>query len=138
MRLSSRDLIINSYPIPLISPWVIPIIIGCWLILLFVQKGSDGTKHQSNTVYKQDGIARTLNASDYKAPMMITDNIEKQQNSLGIRIRKLTPKECWRLMGFGDEDYEKASKVNSKSQLYKQAGNSIVVNVLEEIFKKLL
>lgn len=55
-----------------------------------------------------------------------------------LRIRKLTPKECWRLMGFDDESFEKAEKVNSNSQLYKQAGNSIVVNVLEEIFKKLL
>lgn len=55
-----------------------------------------------------------------------------------IRIRKLTPKECFRLMGFSDIDYENASKVNSKHQLYKQAGNSIVVNVLMEIFKELL
>lgn len=55
-----------------------------------------------------------------------------------LRIRKLTPKECWRLMGFDNEDFEKASKVNSNSQLYKQAGNSIVVNVLEAIFKELL
>ena len=54
------------------------------------------------------------------------------------RIRKLTPKECWRLMGFDDEDFEKASKVNSNTQLYKQAGNSIVVNVLEAIFDNLL
>jgi DNA (cytosine-5)-methyltransferase 1 len=58
-----------------------------------------------------------------------------QQSNL--KIRKLTPKECWRLMGFSDEDFDKASKVNSNSQLYKQAGNSIVVNVLMEIFKKL-
>ena len=56
----------------------------------------------------------------------------------GLRIRKLTPKECWRLMGFDDEDFEKAEKVNSNTQLYKQAGNSIVVNVLEAIFKNLL
>ena len=56
----------------------------------------------------------------------------------GLRIRKLTPKECWRLMGFDDEDYERASKVNSNTQLYKQAGNSIVVNVLEAILKELL
>ena len=56
----------------------------------------------------------------------------------GFRIRKLTPKECWRLMGFDDTDYDKAAKVCSNSQLYKQAGNSIVVNVLEEIFKELL
>lgn len=55
-----------------------------------------------------------------------------------LRIRKLTPKECWRLMGFDDEDFEKASKVNSNTQLYKQAGNSIVVNVLMAIFKELL
>ena len=53
------------------------------------------------------------------------------------RIRKLTPKECWRLMGFDDEDFEKASQVNSNAQLYKQAGNSIVVNVLEDIFEEL-
>lgn len=56
----------------------------------------------------------------------------------GYRIRKLTPKECWRLMGFDDDDFEKAAKVNSNTQLYKQAGNSIVVNVLEEILKNLL
>ena len=55
-----------------------------------------------------------------------------------LRIRKLTPKECWRLMGFDDEDFEKASQVNSNTQLYKQAGNSIVVNVLEGILKNLL
>ena len=54
------------------------------------------------------------------------------------RIRKLTPKECWRLMGFDDEDFEKASQVNSNAQLYKQAGNSIVVQVLEVIFRELL
>ena len=55
-----------------------------------------------------------------------------------LKIRRLTPKECWRLMGFDDEDFEKASKVNSNTQLYKQAGNSIVVNVLMCIFKELL
>ena len=50
-----------------------------------------------------------------------------------LRIRKLTPKECFRLMGFKDEDFEKAEKVNSNTQLYKQAGNSIVVDVAEEL-----
>lgn len=54
------------------------------------------------------------------------------------RIRKLTPKECWRLMGFDDEDFEKVAQVNSNTQLYKQAGNSIVVNVLEAILGNLL
>lgn len=54
-----------------------------------------------------------------------------------LRIRKLTPKETWRLMGFDDEDFDKAAKVNSNSQLYKQAGNSICVPVLEHIFLQL-
>lgn len=55
-----------------------------------------------------------------------------------VRIRKLTPKECWRLMGFNDEEYEAAEKAGvSKTQLYKQAGNSIVVDVLSAIFKNL-
>ena len=54
----------------------------------------------------------------------------------GLRIRKLTPRECWRLMGFDDADFDKAQATGmSNSQLYKQAGNSIVVNVLEEIIK---
>ena len=55
-----------------------------------------------------------------------------------MRIRKLTPLEVWRLMGFNDEDFEKAEKVNSNTQLYKQAGNSIVVDVLEELFCMIL
>lgn len=55
-----------------------------------------------------------------------------------LRIRKLTPKECWRLMGFDDESFKKAQAHNSNAQLYKQAGNSIVVNVLMAIFEKLL
>lgn len=63
------------------------------------------------------------------------------QDSLGVyndfRIRKLTPKECWRLMGFTDEDFFKAETIQSNSTLYKQAGNSIVVNVLEKLFYNL-
>ena len=54
-----------------------------------------------------------------------------------MRIRKLTPKECYRLMGFDDVDFEKAAEVNSNTQLYKQAGNSIVVDVLEYLFGNL-
>ena len=55
-----------------------------------------------------------------------------------VRIRQLTPKECFRLMGFSDKDFEKAKQVNSDSQLYKQAGNSIVVDVLMAIFGEML
>lgn len=54
-----------------------------------------------------------------------------------LRIRKLTPKECWRLMGFDDSDFEKAEKVNSNTQLYKQAGNSIVVDVLVYLLRSI-
>ena len=53
------------------------------------------------------------------------------------KIRKLTPRECWRLQGFPDWAFDRAQKVNSNSQLYKQAGNSVTVNVIEEIAKKL-
>lgn len=54
-----------------------------------------------------------------------------------MRIRKLTPKECFRLQGFSDEYFERAAKVCSDSQLYKQAGNSVTVNVIYEIAKRL-
>lgn len=54
-----------------------------------------------------------------------------------FRIRKLTPLEFWRLMGIDDKDFYKARKVNSDSQLYKQAGNAIVVDVLAAIFMQL-
>lgn len=72
------------------------------------------------------GVSKTLMTSDQMA--VVT----------GYRIRKLTPKECWRLMGFDDADFNKAAQVNSNTQLYKQAGNSIVVNVLEGILGNLL
>jgi DNA (cytosine-5)-methyltransferase 1 len=69
------------------------------------------------------GVAKTLATSDNQGCLD------------GTRIRKLTPKECWRLMGFTDEDFAKAEKVNSNTQLYKQAGNSIVVDVLVRILQ---
>ncbi|HEL2265950.1 TPA: DNA cytosine methyltransferase, partial [Streptococcus suis] len=54
----------------------------------------------------------------------------------GIRIRKLTPRECWRLQGFPDWAFDRAQAVNSNSQLYKQAGNSVTVNVIEAIARR--
>ena len=75
----------------------------------------------------QKQMVQTLNTSDTKG-VVLND----------LRIRKLTPKECWRLMGFKDSEFEKAQKVNSNAQLYKQAGNSIVVDVLERILENLL
>lgn len=54
-----------------------------------------------------------------------------------LKIRKLTPRECWRLQGFPDWAFDKAQEVNSNSQLYKQAGNSVTVNVIKAIAEKM-
>ena len=71
------------------------------------------------------------------SPTILTDTeICKVESE--YRIRKLTPLETWRLMGFTDEDFYKAKEVNPDSKLYKQAGNSIVVNVLEAVFRQLV
>lgn len=78
-----------------------------------------------------EGKANTLSTSPQQAVITEDSNMEN------IRIRKLTPRECWRLMGFDDEDFNKARAVNSDTQLYKQAGNSIVVNVLEAIMSNM-
>ena len=66
------------------------------------------------------------------------DNLDVLVDDQPIRIRKLTPKECWRLQGFSDAQYEKAAAVNSNSQLYKQAGNAVTVNVVEEIGRHIM
>ena len=86
-------------------------------------------KHQS---VKKDGICTCLTSS------MGTGGGYVPMIAPQYRIRKLTPRECWRLMDFSDEDFEKAAEVNSNTQLYKQAGNSIVVNVLVAILSQLL
>lgn len=81
-------------------------------------------------VYSVYGLASTLTTASgggTEIKVLIDD----------LKIRKLTPKEYWRLMGFDDGDYEKAARVSSKTRLYEQAGNSIVVNVLEEIISRL-
>ena len=72
------------------------------------------------------GVCKTLPTSDSQG---VLD---------GFRIRKLTPRECYRLMGFDDASFDRASKVISNTQLYKTAGNSIVVDVLQAILKNLL
>ena len=100
------------------------------------KKSNGGTQYyQQDRIYDSESIAMdhpaNLPGGSYK--YLIKGKLQNQ-----LRIRKLTPKECYRLMGFDDIDFENASKVNSNTQLYKQAGNSIVVNVLEGIFKNLL
>ena len=100
------------------------------------KKSNGGTQYyQQDRIYDSESIAMAhpanLPGGSYK--YLIKGKLQNQ-----LRIRKLTPKECFKLMGFDDVDFENASKVNSNTQLYKQAGNSIVVNVLEGIFKNLL
>ena len=97
------------------------------------------SKHQAGSVWDVEGLAPTLDTMQggYRQPCVLTEG-ENKTVVEKYRIRKLTPKECWRLMGFKDEQFLKAEQVCSNSQLYEQAGNSIVVNVMEEIFKNLI
>lgn len=128
------------------------------------------TKTRSNPnqgrVYSPDGIAPTLNCmgggnlepriiisdlgkfskkcGDYMDSSEVKDGVDQAPK---YKVRKLTQKECWRLMGFEDQDFVKAKnamneniyngKDRSGSQLYKQAGNSIVVDVLSAIMRNL-
>lgn len=86
--------------------------------------------HFEQAVYDSQGITRTVKANGGSG------NIPKTIE--GLRIRKLTPLECWRLQGFTDEQFYKAKDSGvSNSQLYKQAGNSVTVNVVDLIVKQL-
>ena len=90
--------------------------------------GSQAKREGKSREYND--FAPTLSARDYKDPRMI--NNEKKSN---FHIRKLTPRECWRLMSFSDDSFNAAKSVGiSDSQLYKQAGNSIVTDVLYYIY----
>jgi DNA (cytosine-5)-methyltransferase 1 len=84
---------------------------------------------QDHRAYDQDKISGCVPAIERGIPKMFDGD---------LKIRKLTPKECWRLMGIDDSYFDKASQVVSKSQLYKQAGNGIVVDVFAHILKELL
>lgn len=115
-------------------------------------------KRQNGRRFKDDGEEMfTLTAQDkhgvaiiqksrgyndggiYKVAPTVTSNSWHENNFLkdSIRIRKLTPRECWRLQGFPDWAFNKAKEVNSDSQLYKQAGNSVTVPVIADIASRL-
>ena len=84
---------------------------------------------QCGTVVSSDGLSPTLTAGThgYANPHVATS----------YRIRKLTPRECYRLMGYTDTDFDKASAVNSNTQLNKETGNAIVKQVLMAIFSQM-
>lgn len=84
-------------------------------------------KGMNGNVFSDNGLSPTLTTNKGEGNKILSN----------LRIRKLTPKECFRLMGFNDSDYEAASKVVSNSQMYKQTGNSIVVDVLYYILVEL-
>lgn len=85
--------------------------------------------HDASVILQEPVISNTLTTVQ-------KDNLVLEPNR--YRIRKLTPLECWRLMNFTDEDFHKAEAVNSNTQLYKQAGNSIVKAVLMAIFRQMM
>lgn len=124
-------------------------------ILVNVNPSGNGI---NGNVYDFERLARTLKAGggsgnipkivqkprgfnkggEHEVAPTLSSNSWHENNLLksGIRIRKLTPRECWRLQGFPDRAFEKAQEVNSNSQLYKQAGNSVTVPVIYEIARR--
>ena len=118
-----------------------------------------GNHDQNSRVYDTNGLAPTLSTmqgggqepkiiqrghgynqgGEHDIAPTLTRNSYQENNYLsdGFRIRKLTPRECWRLQGFPDWAFDKAQEVNSNSQLYKQAGNSVTVSVIAAIAKEL-
>ena len=95
----------------------------------FAYNDPNNYKSQAGRIYSIDGISPTLKtpSGGGSIPMIINDG----------EIRSLTPKECFRLQGWTDDYFEKAQLVNSDTQLYKQAGNGVTVNVVEAIAKKM-
>lgn len=97
----------------------------------------DKMYEQSKRIYSADGMSPTIHTMQ-GGNTELKVAVAKCIGEHNYRIRKLIPKECWRLMGFDDTDFDKAEKVCSNTQLYKQAGNSCVINVLEGILGALI
>ena len=95
---------------------------------------NDHTFEIINRVYDKEQLCPTITTctGGNRQPKII------EETKVGYRIRKLTPRECWRLMGYTDADFDSAQEAGvSNSQLYKQAGNAIVKQVLMAIFKQM-
>lgn len=104
-----------------------------------VVKGGEIINHSYTTSVQRDTLDKYIETTDGTTPTLTTrPDILGYVEDTPLRIRKLTPLETWKLMGFSEEDFRKAEKVNSNAQLWKQAGNSICVSVLEAILKNLL
>lgn len=118
------------------------------LIIEVIQVGQIyGTEREPNPqagrIYDSSGISPCLDAmrGGNRMPKIIQpvdiSGVMLDDGRL-IKIRKLTPKECFRLQGWTDDYFDKAAFVNSDSQLYKQAGNGVTVNVVYEIARRMV
>ena len=81
-------------------------------------------------------VSRTLMACSYKHVPQVALNDKSADNQ--VRIRRLTPRAYFRLQGFTDEQFDRAVAVNSETQLYKQAGNAVTVNVVKAIGRHII
>lgn len=101
-----------------------------------IKKHNKTAKHQQDLLQHYEDICRCIPAGTHGSTPHLTKTVVSEAP---LRIRKLTPKECFRLMGFDDRDCDVLSENGiSNSQIYKMAGNSIVVDVLEELYCQLL
>ena len=96
-----------------------------------IQSLGNATPYKNDYTVLATGISRTLMACSYKHVPQVALNNELADGQ--VRIRRLTPKECFKLQGFTDNQFDQAAAVNSETQLYKQAGNAVTVNVVEAI-----
>ena len=103
----------------------------------------EDANNQISRVYNPIGCIGALTATDYKEPPKVFKPIEidetmypnvcKLKNNRVITVRKLTPRECFRLQGFTDEQFDRIPSEISDTQLYRQAGNSVTVPLVKEI-----
>ena len=105
------------------------------MIKELIKEHNRTAKHQQDLLQHHEDVCRCIPAGTHGSTPHLTKTVVSEQP---LRIRKLTPKECFRLMGFDDEDFEKAATTCSNTQLYKQSGNSICVPVIEYIITALL
>ena len=99
------------------------------------------TKENTGNYPRKERFLQNINKPDKTIANTITTRAGQRPTDNFVyrdgKLRKLTPKEIWRLMGFDENDVKKCSAIVSETQLYKQAGNSIVVNVVMSIIQKL-
>lgn len=96
-------------------------------------------KRQNGRRFKECGEpAFCLTAQDRHGVILCSCDECSESNITCGRIRRLTPRECWRLQGFSDDMYDKAAAINSDSQLYKQAGNSVTIPVVYAVGQRII